>query len=63
MQHILKKLGRTVTTSKPGTIESELAIPGPSHLTLWREFADDGIGVMDSFIERMSSPRTGTQPR
>lgn len=54
MQHILKKFGRIVTTRTAGTIESELAIAGPSHLTLWQEFASDGIGMMDALVEQMS---------
>ena len=56
MQHILQKFGRTVTTSVDGTIESELAIPAASQLTLWQELAGDGFGLMDGFVERIGLP-------
>lgn len=55
MQHILKKFGRIVTTRNAGTMESDLAIAGPSRLTLWQEFAGDGIGMMDAFVERLGA--------
>ncbi len=57
MQHIVEKLGRTVTTSGRGMTESEIAISGPSQLSLWQEIAGDGIGVIDSLVERMGYPR------
>jgi len=56
MQHILKKFGRIVTTRDAGTMESELAIAGPSQLTLWQEFAGDGVAMMDRLVERMDVP-------
>lgn len=56
MQHILRKFGRIVTTRDPGMIESELALAGPSHFTMWQEFAGDGIAMMDTLVERMSFP-------
>lgn len=61
MQHILKKFGRIVTTRAAGTMESELTIAGPSHLTLWQEFSSDGIGMMDALVERMGIPAGDTR--
>ena len=55
MQHILQKFGRIVTTRDPAMIESELALAGPSHFTLWQEFAGDGIAMMDALVERIGS--------
>ncbi|QKV17523.1 GNAT family N-acetyltransferase [Oricola thermophila] len=54
MRHLLRKFGRIVTRLDSGTLEAELALPARSHLSLWQEFAGDGIGMMDALVERIT---------